>query len=104
MGNVALQQVGLSSYIVKQGLIQLISYLYLNVLRGMDAVARHRRCRKVPGNGMSRRRRSAELRTALQDSEYEMNYVETREGHNRDNRRALIDDVLLYFYSTEGAE
>ena len=101
MGNVAPQQVGDSSYTVKQILIQIISYLYLNALREIDAVLRHGSCRKVPGNGMSRRRRSAELGTALQDREYEMNYVETREGHNRDNWPPLVNDVLLYFYSTQ---
>lgn len=27
-----------------------------------------------------------------------MKYVQTDAGHNWDNRRPLIDDVLLYFY------
>ena len=58
MGDVAMQQVDVSSYTVKQGLIQLISYLYFNALRDMDAVARHGGFLKVPGNGMSRWRRA----------------------------------------------
>jgi enterochelin esterase-like enzyme len=35
----------------------------------------------------------------LEDKGYPMKYVEVREGHNWDNWRPLIDDVLLYFYS-----
>ena len=38
------------------------------------------------------------FRTILKEKGYPMKYVETREGHNWDNWRPLIDDVLLYFY------
>ena len=41
------------------------------------------------------------FRTVLQDKGYEMEYVEVREGHNWENWRPLIDDVLLYFYGIE---
>jgi len=27
-----------------------------------------------------------------------MKYIQTREGHNWDNWRPLIDDVFVYFY------
>ncbi len=38
------------------------------------------------------------FRTILQDKGYDMEYVEVREGHNWENWRPLIDNVLLYFY------
>ena len=37
----------------------------------------------------------------LQEKGYSMKYVETRQGHNWDNWRPLIDDVLLYFYGAD---
>ena len=36
----------------------------------------------------------------LKDKDYDMKYMEVREGHNWDNWRPLLDDVLLYFYGT----
>lgn len=41
------------------------------------------------------------FRTILRDKGYPMKYIEVREGHNWDNWRPLIDDVLSYFYGTE---
>ena len=38
------------------------------------------------------------FRNVLRNKGYAMKYVETREGHNWNNWRPLIDDVLLYFY------
>lgn len=38
------------------------------------------------------------FRNVLRNKGYPMKYVETREGHNWNNWRPLIDDVLLYFY------
>ncbi len=40
------------------------------------------------------------FRTVLQEKGYDMKYVEVRQGHNWDNWRPLIDDVLVYFYGT----
>lgn len=39
------------------------------------------------------------FRTLLKDKGYALKYVETKEGHNWDNWRPLVDDVLLYFYA-----
>jgi len=44
------------------------------------------------------------FRVVLQEKGYSMKYVETRQGHNWDNWRPLIDDVLLYFYGTDHEE
>jgi enterochelin esterase-like enzyme len=44
------------------------------------------------------------FRTVLQDKGYEMEYVEVQQGHNWENWRPLIDDVLLYFYGTDGLD
>ena len=38
------------------------------------------------------------FRTVLQDKGYDMEYIEVREGHNWDNWRPLLDDVLRFFY------
>jgi enterochelin esterase-like enzyme len=38
------------------------------------------------------------FRNILQDKGYDLKYMEVRKGHNWDNWRPLIDDVLLYFY------
>lgn len=38
------------------------------------------------------------FRTVLEDKGYPMKYIETQQGHNWNNWRPLIDDVLLYFY------
>lgn len=38
------------------------------------------------------------FRTLLKDKGYELKYIEVPEGHNWDNWKPLIDDVLLYFY------
>ena len=44
------------------------------------------------------------FRTVLQEKGYEMKYVEVQQGHNWENWRPLIDDVLLYFYGTNGLD
>jgi enterochelin esterase-like enzyme len=44
------------------------------------------------------------FRTILQDRGYEMEYVEVRQGHNWDNWRPLIDDILTYFYRVDDPE
>ena len=41
------------------------------------------------------------FRDVLQEKDYEMKYVEVRQGHNWDNWGPLIDDVLIYFYGTD---
>ena len=38
------------------------------------------------------------FRTLLKNKGYPLKYVEVSEGHNWDNWKPLIDDVLLYFY------
>ena len=38
------------------------------------------------------------FRTILRDKGYELKYIEVEEGHNWDNWRPLMDDMLLYFY------
>ena len=38
------------------------------------------------------------FRTVLKDKGYPLKYIEVSEGHNWDNWKPLIDDVLLYFY------
>lgn len=38
------------------------------------------------------------FRKVLKEKGYDMKYVQTNAGHNWDNWRPLIDDVLLYFY------
>jgi len=43
------------------------------------------------------------FRTLLKTKGYDIKYVQTTAGHNWDNWRLLIDDVLLYFYG-ESAE
>ena len=40
------------------------------------------------------------FRTVLEEKGYPLKYIETQQGHNWDNWRPLIDDVLLYFYGT----
>ncbi len=45
-------------------------------------------------------RANRKFRTVLREKGYPMKYIETREGHNWDNWRPLIDDVLLYFYGS----
>jgi enterochelin esterase-like enzyme len=42
-----------------------------------------------------------EFHAILQEKGYTMKYIETWEGHNWNNWRPLIDDVLLYFYGTD---
>ena len=41
------------------------------------------------------------FRSMLQEKGYDMKYVEVRQGHNWNNWRPLIDDVLLFFYGTD---
>lgn len=52
----------------------------------------------VPDDNTRANRR---FHAVLQEKGYDMRYVEVREGHNWDNWRPLIDDVLLFFYGTE---
>jgi len=40
------------------------------------------------------------FRTVLKEKGYRMKYIETNRGHDWDNWRPLIDDVLLYFYAS----
>jgi len=47
-------------------------------------------------------RDNRQFRTVLSEKGYDLKYVEVRRGHNWDNWRPLIDDVLLYFYETDG--
>lgn len=39
-----------------------------------------------------------EFHAVLKDKAYDLKYIEVDEGHNWENWRPLIDDVLLYFY------
>lgn len=41
------------------------------------------------------------FRKILKEKGYEMKFIQTDKGHNWDNWRPLIDDVLLYFYGTD---
>jgi len=41
------------------------------------------------------------FRNVLKDKGYDLKYLEVREGHNWDNWRPLVDDVLSHFYGTE---
>ena len=52
----------------------------------------------VPDDNTRANRR---FHSVLQEKGYDMNYVEVRQGHNWDNWRPLIDDVLLYFYGSD---
>ena len=38
------------------------------------------------------------FRRILEDKGYEMEYIEVTQGHDWDNWRPLIDNVLRYFY------
>jgi len=46
-------------------------------------------------------RANREFRDLLQAKNYELKYVEISAGHNWDNWRRLLDDVLLYYYAGE---
>ena len=54
------------------------------------------------GNPNDNTEANREFHRVLRDKGYPMKYIETREGHNWDNWRPLIDDVLLYFYGVQG--
>lgn len=41
------------------------------------------------------------FRRVLEGKGYDLMYIEVRAGHNWDNWRPLVDDVLLYFYAPE---
>ncbi len=41
------------------------------------------------------------FRTLLREKNYPLKYIEVAEGHNWDNWKPLIDDVLLYFYESQ---
>lgn len=45
-------------------------------------------------------RANREFRRLLRDKGYPLKYIEVPMGHNWDNWRPLIDDVLLYFYES----
>lgn len=45
-------------------------------------------------------RDNRQFRNVLREKGYHMKYVEVRQGHDWNNWRPLIDDVLLYFYGT----
>ncbi len=42
--------------------------------------------------------RNRKFRSILKDKGYELKYIEVEAGHDWDNWRPLMDDVLLYFY------
>ena len=44
-------------------------------------------------------RANRKFRNVLRGKGYDLKYVEVHKGHNWDNWRSLIDDVLLYFYA-----
>jgi len=44
-------------------------------------------------------RANRKFRRVLEEKGYEMKYIEVTAGHNWDNWRPLIDDVLLHFYA-----
>jgi enterochelin esterase-like enzyme len=45
-------------------------------------------------------RANRQFHTVLKNKNYDMEYVEVKQGHNWENWGPLIDDVLLYFYGT----
>jgi enterochelin esterase-like enzyme len=51
----------------------------------------------VPDDNTQANRR---FHAVLQDKNYDMKYVEVREGHNWDNWGSLLDDVLKYYYGS----
>ncbi len=55
------------------------------------------------GNPDDNTQANRDFHKVLRDKGYTMKYIETLEGHNWDNWRPLIDDVLLYFYGVEEA-
>lgn len=52
----------------------------------------------VPNDNSQANRR---FHAILKDKDYDMKYMEVREGHNWDNWGPLLDDVLLYFYGND---
>ncbi|NDJ76929.1 MAG: hypothetical protein GYB65_11795 [Chloroflexi bacterium] len=42
-----------------------------------------------------------QVRDILQDQGYDLLYIEVNEGHSWGNWRALLDDMLIYFFGTE---
>jgi len=50
------------------------------------------------GNPNDNTKANRRFRSVLKEKGYTMKYIETREGHNWNNWRPLVDDVLLYFY------
>jgi len=45
-------------------------------------------------------RANRKFRSVLRDKGYPLKYIEVPKGHNWDNWKPLIDDVLLYFYKS----
>lgn len=45
-------------------------------------------------------RANREFRNVLREKGYPLKYIEVQKGHNWDNWKPLIDDVLLYFYES----
>jgi enterochelin esterase-like enzyme len=52
------------------------------------------------GNPDDNTRANRKFRNVLRDKGYPLKYVEVQKGHNWDNWKPLIDDVLLYFYES----
>jgi enterochelin esterase-like enzyme len=52
------------------------------------------------GNPDDNTQANRKLRNVLRDKEYPLKYIEVKKGHNWDNWKPLIDDVLLYFYES----
>ena len=52
------------------------------------------------GNPDDNTRANRKFRNVLRDKGYPLKYMEVQKGHNWDNWKPLIDDVLLYFYES----
>ncbi len=52
------------------------------------------------GNPDDNTQANRKFRNVLRDKEYPLKYIEVKKGHNWDNWKPLIDDVLLYFYES----
>lgn len=53
------------------------------------------------GNPDDNTRANRKFRNVLRNKGYDLKYVEVRKGHDWDNWRPLVDDVLLYFYGAD---
>jgi len=52
------------------------------------------------GNDQDNRQAGRQFKNVLVDKQYDLNYIEVREGHNWKNWRPLMDDALLTFFAT----